>query len=76
MNWFAENALLKVWVRAKLIVQNMEWNLLNLNANSVATLLNGSVGEILTSVSLVIKDKMMEIMCQENLGVSYLNVQV
>ena len=43
-------------------VPNTEKTLLSSNANSVAVLLNGFVGEILTSASLVIRSSVMEIM--------------
>ncbi len=43
-------------------VQNTEKTLSSSNANSVAALLNGFVGEILTSASLVIRSSVMETM--------------
>ena len=45
-----------------LFVNLMELISLNLNANSAVQLHNGSVGEILISVSLVTKNSAMEIM--------------
>ena len=71
-----ENVLLKMLEWEKLIARNMEQIILNLNASFVVTLLNGSVGETLTSVKNVILVKIMEIMCLENLKVSFLNAQV
>ena len=71
-----ENVLLKMLEWEKLIARNMEQIILNLNVSFVVTLLNGSVGETLTSVKNVILVKIMEIMCLENLKVSFLNAQV
>ena len=45
-------------------VQNMGLTLSNSSVNSVVRLLNGSVGAILTSVSLAIRNNVWEIMCQ------------
>lgn len=53
----------------------MGWIISNLSVNSVAILHNGSVGEILISVNLVILGKITEIMYQEKNEVSYQNVQ-
>lgn len=44
------------------IVRNMALNILNLNANSVARLLNGFAGVLLISVNHAIKNNVKEIM--------------
>ena len=71
-----ENVLLKMLEWEKLIARNMEQIILNLNVSFVVTLLNGSVGETLTSVKNAILVKIMEIMCLENLKVNFLNAWV
>jgi hypothetical protein len=48
---------------------------LNLNANFAVKLPSGSAGEILISVSLVIKDSVLEITSQGKLKISYQDVK-
>ena len=59
----------------KSTVRSMAQIILSSNASSAVTLLNGSAGELLTSVKNVILDKIMETTCQGNLKVNYLSVQ-
>ena len=55
---------------------SMELISLNSNANSVVLSLNGFVGVILISASLVIKSNAVEIMYQEKLEINFRNVLV
>jgi hypothetical protein len=58
------------------IVKNMGRTSLSLNASFVVALLNGFVGEILTFVTLAIKDNVQETMYQNTQKTSCLNVEV
>lgn len=75
-NWFAENARQLLLEEELKIVRPTAKTSSNSNASFAARLLNGSAGEILISVSRVIRNNVVEIMFQESREINYLNVQV
>lgn len=65
-----ENALHKALAQVLRIVPNMVLNTLSLNVSFAVEYLSGSAGVILTSVNLVIRDKMRVTMCLGMKGAS------
>lgn len=57
-------------------VRLMEWNSLNISANSAAPFHSGSAGVIRISVSLAIRNNVVVTTFQENLVINYQNAKV
>ena len=74
-NWSVVNVPQLVLGLVSKIVQNMAQILLNSNAAFVAQLLNGFVGDLLTSVNRVIRSRLMGIMYREKRKMNCLNVR-